>query len=522
MAFLRLNGWTIPIVGEPSMKWIYIGERERAFDGTMLQDRRARKRVWRCKTTPLIERDGLAVEGLVAGTGQQFPFDVDSYSTKGLAKKSGTVDGSLRTAIGADGYGVVVGVTGTPSESKFGSGAYAFHPSGTNLLTANQASAETDTTGFAAITSATITRDTTHKMIGSASIKVVANNNDGVRITGITASASTAYTVSSYVKFLWAIGSSSISHKIEIRGNVSGLINTTTFSIPPNKWTRLFVSGTTGVSDSSIEIRVVNNSGGSLTFYIDANQAEAKAFPTSFMNLTRTAHTYSLPITAFSNFYPDFSVNMWVRGCPGCQDPSVSYTDALLLSFTDTPGVTSSESISIETGPFGDDKAHLTVTTTGSVITDIASAAGFHNNSWRMLTASFRLFPEYGDPKIQFFVDGASVGFESPSAMPDMRLLSAVDIGRFGSGAAKYFQEPIDDLVIVPYAVPPALVSALYSLGKPFGNLPRVYMDGDFVPEDIGVIESIGQIIDVTNVSGYKDGLWRNNLRQIEFELQEV
>jgi hypothetical protein len=54
MAFLIVNGQTVPVaVDGASMEVELIGDRARAFDGTMRSVRRATKRRWKVKTTPM-------------------------------------------------------------------------------------------------------------------------------------------------------------------------------------------------------------------------------------------------------------------------------------------------------------------------------------------------------------------------------------------------------------------------------------------------------------------------------------
>ncbi|MEL7567641.1 MAG: sugar-binding protein, partial [Dehalobacterium sp.] len=61
----------------------------------------------------------------------------------------------------------------------------------TNLLTANQSSVETDTTGFSAFNSATLSRDTTERWHGSASLKVVTPGSVSYEGVGVAYTTST-------------------------------------------------------------------------------------------------------------------------------------------------------------------------------------------------------------------------------------------------------------------------------------------------------------------------------------------
>ena len=90
MAFLELNGWTVPVAaGSVSEEPVEIGERDRAFDGTYRSSIRAVKRRWRMKTVPMIRSDAEALRGLLLGLGHYWSFDTDLYSSKGLGPVAG-------------------------------------------------------------------------------------------------------------------------------------------------------------------------------------------------------------------------------------------------------------------------------------------------------------------------------------------------------------------------------------------------------------------------------------------------
>ena len=85
MSFLRLDGFAIPALdSSPKTVPRDIGSRERAFSGDLLTDRRARKRTWTARTSPVTEMVAKAIEGAVAGLGDSFPFTADLFSSKGL------------------------------------------------------------------------------------------------------------------------------------------------------------------------------------------------------------------------------------------------------------------------------------------------------------------------------------------------------------------------------------------------------------------------------------------------------
>ncbi len=68
MAFLVVGGVTVPVaIGSPSRNVVEIGDRARAFNGTMLSRIRARKKQWTIVTTPMTEADATTLETALNG-----------------------------------------------------------------------------------------------------------------------------------------------------------------------------------------------------------------------------------------------------------------------------------------------------------------------------------------------------------------------------------------------------------------------------------------------------------------------
>lgn len=88
MPFLTLNGITVPVV-EGRRRQVSIGSDSRSFGGAYRLGRRAVRQEWEFRTGPLSIADALALRSLVSGDGHTLSFDVDTYTSKGLAVFSG-------------------------------------------------------------------------------------------------------------------------------------------------------------------------------------------------------------------------------------------------------------------------------------------------------------------------------------------------------------------------------------------------------------------------------------------------
>lgn len=169
----------------------------------------------------------------------------------------------------------------------------------TNLLTANQSSVETDTTGFSAQFASVLTRVTTEAKFGSASLQVdttSSNANQGVLVSipAGTLSASTTYTISLYVK-----GAGNLRVWLqEVTGGA--IVGSQTSFTATSSWQRVTCTVTMGGVVDAAGHRIRIDTAGvaqTVTFYLDGLQVEAKAYPTSWTlgGTTRNAETLTIP-----------------------------------------------------------------------------------------------------------------------------------------------------------------------------------------------------------------------------------
>ena len=139
-----------------------------------------------------------------------------------------------------------------------------------NLLTGNQSDVETDTTGFTADASVTMTRDTSKFRHGAASLKAVRTGGavNGIGTTNTSALPAYQYTVSAYV-----YPTATESYKIFIlfyNASLAQIGNADAdFALTADEWTRIFVTAAAPVSTAyaALKIRPVNN--GTQTWYMD-------------------------------------------------------------------------------------------------------------------------------------------------------------------------------------------------------------------------------------------------------------
>lgn len=190
-----------------------------------------------------------------------------------------------------------------------GSKAIRIEQGTTNLLTANQSSVETNTTGFSAAastllaTGATITRDTNHKYEGAAALKIVTTNalsGEGAEANITSLSANTTYAVSVWLDGTggqtWQLAARDFTNSVQVTQNI----------VLGADWTRVSLAITTGASAvTDFRMAVKTTSAVAQTVWADGWQVEAKANPTSWQvgGTARAKETLQLP--AYGNIRPD-------------------------------------------------------------------------------------------------------------------------------------------------------------------------------------------------------------------------
>lgn len=157
----------------------------------------------------------------------------------------------------------------------------------TNLLTANQASAETDTTGFEVVGDATISRDTAEHWDGLASLKVVttATQWTGVSTVKQAATAGTTYTASVYVK-----GSGTVVLSLRAWDDTPTFIGQQQSASVTltGTWQRVTVTYAIPSGATKMDIAILTDTANAITFYVDGLQLEEKAYyATTFVIGTR-------------------------------------------------------------------------------------------------------------------------------------------------------------------------------------------------------------------------------------------
>lgn len=136
-----------------------------------------------------------------------------------------------------------------------------------NMLTANQSSAETDTTGLTARTGSTIARSVNHFWHGQASLQASASaSGGGVQTSSVAISGGTTYTFSVYLR-----GTGTVF--VQVEETDGGLTSSQNVTLS-GTWQRMTVTRTTESGATGLISKIVTT--GAATFYADGWQLEQR------------------------------------------------------------------------------------------------------------------------------------------------------------------------------------------------------------------------------------------------------
>lgn len=492
MAFLTLNGVTIPTAKGGQQEVMEIGDRQRAFDGTYIRDTRAYKRRWKFSTRPVSELRALMLRGLIQGRGTYFPFDGSLYGSNGL---SYTGNATQFATAAADGF---------PSRdensiaySKFGSGSIAGEPVGTNMLTSAQSQASSTAGMTVHGGGSSIVVDATRYWQGAESIRFsggAAPNPNFDLSSGVAGAFSTTYTFSCYIQAGTITQTTLI---IEDTANAT-TVTSSAFTATSGSWRRAYVTLTTVGGGSTPNIKCyVQRANAADILYVDGLLLEATPMPLSWVvgGGTRATGSTLKYVVSPSEFTGGMTVNMWIS-------KPLNNSAAPACLFSADPGVY--EYLYVPTS-----------TPTTLSWSDIVVASGLTYTGWHMVTLVGRSNPESGEYARTMYFDGAVVGTDNTAF--DARA-TAYYLGSYGGTVPGFAR--MDEIQVLPFPVTAAWVSGTYSLGGTPGATPFITARGDlFAESDVQVM---GQV-DRVSYMGYSDaGTWRANGCVIDFTLEEV
>jgi len=186
----------------------------------------------------------------------------------------------------------------------------------------------------------------------------------------------------------------------------------------------------------------------------------------------------------------DVTINAWISAPDSSGNPS-GHDDYILIAEDGS----NNNVVRLMRGDSANDIQFYTRSNGGT-----AGTITYSTNPWtgtgnfHMVTAVLRNNPEGTEKFKELYFNGSSVASTTTATTgPTLSNITTFKVGNNGD-ASSTWPGYIDELMIVPYAATSDIVSAWHSMGKAMSSLPKVYIDGDVILDDLLTTEFIGHV----------------------------
>ena len=195
----------------------------------------------------------------------------------------------------------------------------------------------------------------------------------------------------------------------------------------------------------------------------------------------------SYPTSVLSSM-TDVTINAWVSN--GTGSPS-GHDDYILIAEDGS----NNNVIRLTRGDGANDIQFYTRSNEGTAETTTYSTNPWTGiNIYHMVTVVLRNNPEGSEKFKEIYYNGSSVASETvTTSSPTLSNITTFKVGNNGN-ANSTWPGYIDELMVLPYAATSDIISAWYNMDKAMSPLPKIYVDGDVILDDLLTTEFIGHI----------------------------
>jgi hypothetical protein len=529
MAYLKLNGWTVPIKQDSGqMRVAEVATRGRSPNNAYFWGRSNRpKRTWSFETTPLSSADAQSLLTLLNQDGDYWDFQSTTRPLDTAVANLASQKGSSLSAAGSHTIQTRLAADGTPCYdfdgyavtpwSQGNPGAVWQEPSSTNILSADNAHPTTNG-HLTDVEGGTHAADTTRYWRSTASVAVsTTETGDGVATSATAASAATRYECTLWIRGRGASEAVQIQFADDVGG--FGAAATEDFTLPANAWRRIRVVHTTAGGTTTVTARVLNNGDVAQTWNVAGLQVEAQAFrPTTWLagttSRTFAVNNYRNPAYLRSE---GVTIGCWINLL--VSQASTNGADVFWIG----PETTTSTGLQITAGNV---PAYFVIT----VDINAGSGRSYLSTAGSALTAGAgwkHLVGVYNPATLtaSFYIDGTLVSTDT--TWTGYKTLQTEDLPNtvyFGSGLAGLapFHGPIAGAFVLPCALSASAVAGLYSATVDSPGLVPLMVSGDFLPANERSMLCHAVVGDVGHVGHMQGSSWAANNTVIRFQLEEA
>jgi hypothetical protein len=485
MAFLAINGYEIPVSTKdnPNYSQDIIGEKLGSYSGMIISSIQNYRRRWNIKTTPLTLAEAHSLRNLIAGKGHNWKFDSSVYSSKNLigtfSRTNGRylLDGST-VATNTPGYEDGPNVAISPSDESI------WIEVGTTPLMSTNTFLDTDggggiANGYTAYSNGTGagTRsiDAVTTTFGRSGCQKIVKNDGGADRFGIrNTSLMTGVSQPNIFQFMIHVDSlssgASVTIQVDYYTAADAYLETksTSLSSTTSDFTTVELNPTTNASAAKayVYVWIQGNDG---TIYIQGISSENKNFCTSWTDSTRDDESLAIDATIFNR--RDFTLAFWFKPL-NAQIVTDRYS-SLFECYIDSDNYWQ---MIIDPGgiPYFAIKGRGSETST------------YDSNDTALIRNEWQFLAVHGDnTSFTMILNGVE------STKGDTGLGYRVPYGDIvslylGSDSNEVSQPGgiYSDLLVLPYRMSTTQILAYYNLNRPFYNLPRLEIYGDYIKRD--------------------------------------
>jgi hypothetical protein len=469
MAFLTLDGNTINAAKGGESSPSITGSASTDFDGAYIRNRIAYRHKWSFETITQSRMTHQALVNQILGRGQQWHYDSHLRSTKSLSPETTAVatiiTGQDQQTPPADVYLESTG----EKQAYFGSGALEMETSTTNFFPADVRDAENAPTGYTVLNGSTLTGETTIVLQGSKSLKCTTGP---LIFSGLYVDVNSGYTAGNDVTASVSVYTTeALPLELELYDGFTNISKTWTSTA--NAWERVEITNSTNVGSTSLRFRVMHaQAAASKVFYCDEFQIEEQSAATPWADGSRADE--ELVYKGIAGLSDNLTFCAWVRG----RAANPSGLTRFLLDVSDSGR---SNYVSLTRSP-GNNEIRIIYAQDGDsgskIITSVWDDA-WHHIAFRISTKD----DTTDTNEYNIFVDGVSEesGTLSTSEYPYLKDTAVnVSIGAHPTDSGRYWEGPMCEVFLVPYAMSDSQITALASRTRQTPGLPKVDAGGDF------------------------------------------
>lgn len=470
MPFVRLNGWTVPVLeGSPKRRFDESARLSRLASGAASQDTVYGRRTWDLRTVSMPYADMLALWDWLSARPTVFRLDTDLSSNLPAALLTSTsiTNANARASVAAD-------LAASPSDAAFTGAALAPAHAATNLFSANVATGSDsggNTTGFSAVSGATLARSTSRAWQGTGSLSVTtAGAGGGVRTTAVAASSGARLSGSVYLSCNVAV-----TVLVELKQSTTVLASTT-ITLGAD-WKRvqlcyrsLLASGT----DAHIQVTQV--SAGAALWFLDGLQLEQNGGgnTTPWVNGTRSSNSFLSVVSKTGVFGGPrgITLNAWATV------PESIVGAIILKTYSSAGGNSAGPLVTVWSPTPG--SLQVIVKNSAGTVTLTATGVTWPLAGWRMVTVSIAPGGVDG-AEIRLYLDGVLIASSSPGVGNAAFDCTTLDTLHFGhDNGANMLNGGLDEVLVAPFPCGDLLPASLFAYGAVVpASWPQLTADGD-------------------------------------------